>query len=282
MYNPKDLPDYPKNLTYSSLKSYEECPLKYYWSYIEKKKPKIPENSYYAICGIAKQRLFEHFYNDMWYLKRDKCISFMEEQAPKVFDECLKTSPVLWEASIAKKSKDELVAEVKDGVRKGIKIIKDHKFLTEESKSEIKLVAKLDKWIEVVGRVDFIIRFKDKTGWILDGKDTVDKNKMKDVDPRQLWVYSFLYEGCYGKLPEKVGFMFWRHDTVLYYDPKEGIEQVKEWIKTTYWNIKNKKFDPKPSDSNCFFCKFKLECDAYKALSGSKDVPFGGVTETSF
>lgn len=279
MSNAIDFP-HPKSLSYSAMKTYGECPLRYKWNYVDKKKPKIPENAYYSICGTVKQKMFENFYNDKLYLKKDQCAPYMESQVEKLFDECLLKNPVLWEAPIAKKSKEDLIAECKDGVKKGIKIIKDHKLLTEDTRSEAKFVAKLDKWIEVLGYIDFVIRFKDGRGWIIDGKDTADPKKMKDVDPRQLWIYSYMYEQYYGKFPEKVGFMFWRHDTILYYDPKEGVEQVKEWIKKTYWDVKNQKFDPKPSSSNCFFCKYKYECDAYNALSGGA-VPFGGVTETS-
>src|ERR1700677_4630027 len=108
--NAVDYP-HPKSLSFSGMKAYEECPLKYYWSYIEKKKPTIPDNSYYAICGIVKQKLFEGFYNEMWYLKREQCAPFMESIVEKTFEECLVKSPVLWKAPFAKKSKEELIAE---------------------------------------------------------------------------------------------------------------------------------------------------------------------------
>lgn len=257
---------HPKTLDFSSMKDYEACPQRYKWSKIDKRKPVQPENSYYAICGIVKQKLFEEFYNQQWYKKGKDCVPFMEGLAASYFEETLKWAKVDFTDKIAKLTKEQLIEEVRDGVKKGIKIIKDHKLMTGaggESKSEIKLIAKLDNKIDFLGKVDFILRHSNEKVWIMDGKDTAKPEKMKDVDPRQLWFYSLLYYQCYGVWPEKVGFLFWRHDTILEYDPKEGVEDVKKWIVETYWNVRNGKFEAKPSSSNCFFCKYKAECPDY-------------------
>jgi len=265
-----------KTLDYSGLKDYEDCPQRFLWSRIEKRKPKIPENAYYWICGTVKQKMFELFVNERWYLKGKDCIPFMESMAPKIFEDTLKWAKVDWSASYAKLTKDDMIQEIKKGVKDGIKIIKDHRLISSSSKSEIKLTANINNWFSLVGKVDFIIKHNDTNeSIIVDGKDTVDSLKMPSVDPRQLWIYSLLHQRNYGNYPNKLGFLFWRHDTVLYYDAKEGIEAVTEWAKKSFWDIKKDKFDPKPSQSSCFFCKYKNECDAYKSESELLNIPEG-------
>lgn len=253
------------SVDYSSLKEFEECPQRYKWNKLDRRKPVVPENSYYAICGIVKQKLFEHFYNNHWYLKGADCVPHMEKLAETYFNDTLKWCNVDWKSKIAKLNKEQLIEEVRDGVKKGIKLIKDHKLITKDCKSEVKLTANIDGKIPLVGKVDFLIRNDDGTTWILDGKDTADEKRIsKAVDPRQLWVYSFLHEKCYGKYPTKLGFLFWRHDRVDYIDPVKGVEETIEWARKTYWEMKKSKFEAKPSSSSCFFCKYKNECQPYK------------------
>lgn len=265
-----------KTLDFSGLKDYEDCPQRYLWSRLEKRKPKVPENAYYWICGTVKQKMFELFVNNRWYLKGKECAPYMEKMAPQLFEDTLKWAKVDWSASYAKLSKEEMIEEVKRGVSAGIKIIKDHRLISSASKSEVKLTANVNNWFSLVGKIDFIINHADSgEAIIVDGKDTIDPAKMPTVDPRQLWVYSLLHHRNYGKHPDKLGFLFWRHDTVLYYDPKEGVEQVLDWAKKAFWDIKKDKFEPKPSQAACHFCKYKNECSAYQSESQRFNIPDG-------
>jgi len=263
----------PKTLDFSGMSEYEKCPLLYKWNRLDRKKPSVPDNSYYAICGIVKQKLFEDFYNKEWWRKGAECAPYMEGLAESYFNATLEWAKVDWNNPIAKLSKEQLIEEVRSGVRKGIKIIKDQKLLTKDSKSEVKLTATLKNKINILGKVDFIIRHSPEKVWIIDGKDTAKPDKMPKVDHRQLLFYSLLYYENYGVYPEKVGFMFWRHDDVLYYDPKKGMDEILKWTEDTYWKVRNGKFDPKPSSSNCHFCKYKNDCEAY-----TREVKEGGVT----
>lgn len=259
-----------KTLDFSGLKDYEECPQRYYWHRLLKKKPIAPENFYYAISGIVKQKLFELMFNEMWYLKGKECAPYMESQAERVFNETLMWARVDWNFKYAKLNKAQMLDEIKDGVRKGIKLIKEHRLISPKSKSEVKLTAPVNNWFTLVGKVDFIIKH-EKENYIVDGKDTADVAKMKtNVDNRQLLIYSHLHKENYGFYPSKLGFLFWRHDTVDYIDPQQGIEEVLELTKKTFWNIKNGKFEATPSSKVCFFCKYKQECPAARSL----DKPF--------
>lgn len=255
-----------KTLDFSGLKDYEECPQRYYWHRLLKKKPIAPENFYYAVSGITKQKLFELMYNEMWYLKGKECAPYMEKQAKAVFEDTLKWARVDWNFKFAKLNKEQMLDEIKDGVRKGIKIIKDHRLISAKSRSEVRLTAPVNTWFTLVGKVDFIIKHPTES-YIVDGKDTADAAKMKtNVDNRQLLMYSHLHKMNYGEYPTKLGFMYWRHDTVDYIDPVKGVEEVVDWAKKTYWNIKNGKFEATPSSKACFFCKYKQECPAARSL----------------
>jgi hypothetical protein len=267
------------SIDFSGLKEFEECPQRFKWNKLERRKPKFPENSYYAICGIVKQKLFEHFYNNEWYRRGAECAPFMEKMAEQYFNDTLKWCNVDFNSKIAKLSKEQLIEEVRDGVKKGIKMIKDHKLITPNCKSEVKLTAKIEGKIPILGKVDFIIRQASGEGWILDGKDTADEKRIpKAVDPRQLWIYSYLYNKCYGSYPTKLGFMFWRHDRIDYIDPVKGVDETIEWAKKTYWEMRKSDWKAKPASDTCFFCKYKSECSAYKdVVLKYKDIPEGDV-----
>ena len=207
------------------------------------------------------------------------CVPFMEKQAELYFNDTLKWCNVDWNSKIAKLSKEQLIEEVRDGVKKGIKMVKDHKLITPDCRSEEKLQAKIDGKIPLVGKVDFIIRHVNGEAWILDGKDTADEKRIsKAVDPKQLWVYSYLYNKCYGKFPTKLGFMFWRHDRIDFIDPEQGVNDTIEWAKKLYWEMRKSKWEAKPSSSTCFFCKYKNDCSAYKnEVLKYKDIPEGDI-----
>lgn len=260
-----------KSLDFSGLKDYEECPQRYYWHRLLKKKPIAPENFYFAIAGIVKQKLFELMFNEMWYLKGKDCAPYMEKQAPIIFEDTLKWARVDWNFKHAKLTKAQMLDEIKDGIKKGIKIIKEHRLISQKSRSEIKLTAPINTWFTLLGKVDFIIKH-EKESYIIDGKDTADASKMKsNVDNRQLLIYSYLHKQNYGFYPSKLGFLYWRHDTVDYIDPEKGVDEVIDWAKKSFWKIKNGKFEPTPSSKVCYFCKYKDECPAARSLQKTYD-----------
>jgi hypothetical protein len=135
---------------------------------------------------------------------------------------------------------------------------------------------------EVQGRADFIIKrikpYDDLV--ILDGKGS--KHREQYVDKEQLIWYAYLYQRRNNRLPERLGFIFWR------FEPTEAVDwldfssfdvaSLSEDIDTTLSSIEHKKnllksanteakldlarelFPVQPEKFQCKFCRFSSVC----------------------
>ena len=119
------------------------------------------------------------------------------------------------------------------------------------------------------GRADFVIRRDDTGISLLDGKNS--GTKMKYVDPDQLRWYALCFSLAYHKLPNRLGFVWFRYP----YDAEAGEEGI-DWVEFHRRDLKalvdrakkvrrgqeKEKFDPTPSAKVCRFCDFETICDA--------------------
>lgn len=246
---------------FSKYNLYKKCPLSYKWKYVENKKPKIIPNMYYALPGITIQKIFEHFYNDEWYLKRSQCREYMYDQAPIIFDKILKWCNVDWNSKIAKKSKHEVYDDFLEMIGKNLDLIKDQKLLGKVAKSEHKIISNFDnnKYVVLTSKLDFFI--KNNEGLIiLDGKATSNKKSYLD-NPDQLYFYAMMCKNQYNVYPDKIGYWWWRDAKLTYIDFDEShIEKLKEEIKDVLYKIYKNKFEATPSYEACLFCEYNSEC----------------------
>jgi len=256
---------------FSKYDLYKKCPQSYLWKYEERRVPKTPPNSYYALPGIVIQKLFEHFYNSQWYLKRGACREFMYQKAPEIFDNTLKYINVDWQAKIAKKNKQQVFDEFLEMIGRNLDVIKDKKLLGPFAKSEFKIVSFLEnnKYVELTSKVDFVIKNAEGLQ-ILDGKATTNKKGYLDK-PHQLFFYAMMYKFKYGVYPNKVGFWFWRDGDIRYIDFDDStIETLKEDIKDVLYKIYKKKFVATPEFGTCLFCNYQNECFEKKKDTAEK------------
>jgi len=143
----------------------------------------------------------------------------------------------------------------------------------------------------IVSRLDFIVTNPDNTVEILDGKGTNKPDT--NVDVEQLYFYALMYLLKYGKLPDKIGFLFYRFQMIKYIDFdlsqiidfKNKLSYVKAAIK------KDKVFAPKVKLSKqCKWCAYKFKCDEHnkaRELNQSKrknkmDLGGSGLIEFGF
>lgn len=248
---------------YSRYSLYKKCPLSYKWKYVDKKTPKTPPNMYYALPGIVIQKLFEHFYNDEWYLKREGCRPYMYDRAPEIYESTLKWCNVDWNSRIAKKSKHKVYDEFLEMIGKNLDLVKEKKLLGKVAKSEHKIITNLEdnKYVVLTSKLDFFIRNQDGLQ-VIDGKATTNKKGYIN-NPEQLYFYAMMCKNQYGVYPDKIGYWFWRDADLVYIDyTKDDIENLKEGINKALWDIYKKKFDPTPSYETCLFCDYQSECTA--------------------
>ena len=247
---------------YSRYDLYKKCPQSYYWKYEENRVPKTPPNLYYALPGIVIQKLFEHFYNDCWYLKRAACREFMYNKAPEIYEKTLKYTTVDWQSKIAKKTKQQVFDELLDMIGRNLDVIKDKKLLGPIAKSEYKLQSYFEsnKYVLLTSKVDFLIKNATDGLMILDGKATSNKNNYLK-NPEQLYFYAMIYKFKHGVYPDKIGYWFWRTGELVFVPFDESnIEKLKEDMKDVLYKIYKKKFAATPEYSTCLFCNYQEEC----------------------
>jgi len=247
---------------FSRFDCYRKCPLQFKWKYVEYRTPRKPPNMYYALPGIIVQKLFEHFYNDAWYLKRGGCREFMYNKAPEIYEKTLKWCNVDWNAHISKKTKSDVFDEFLDMIGPNLDLIKERGLLSKFAKSECTLLSNFgeNKYVHLKSKVDFLIHTKDKGMQILDGKATSNKkNYLKD--PSQLYFYAMMYNYKYKRYPDVLGYWWWRDADITYVDfDKSNIEKLQEEMDGVLYKIYKKKFDATPEYAACLFCSYSEEC----------------------
>jgi hypothetical protein len=271
-----------RTLYWSHLKAYEECPRKYLWGYgwgdIDlgrgpgKGKLRPEEDSkHHAVMGIVIQAVLEDFYNkSMWTLPEMRGAELKRQLIRMTKDKLLTTLGKSWlHVDYDKMSFEEIEETCISGVIGYLSTMKHHKLLGTYAKSEVELKGHATNWLPVGGRADFIIRRDDTGTTLLDGKNS--GTKMKYVDPDQLRWYALCFSLAYHKLPNRLGFAWFRYP----YDEETGEEGI-DWVEFSKRDLKelvdraikvrrgqeNEKFDPTPVAKNCRFCDFETVCDA--------------------
>jgi CRISPR/Cas system-associated exonuclease Cas4 (RecB family) len=138
-----------------------------------------------------------------------------------------------------------------------INILEKYPFLLNtKMASEVEHKAQVLENDYITGKFDFII--EDNEISILDGKSNKDP---KDAKRTQLMYYALVYYLCKGKLPDTLGFIFWRYANLETFKPsEEDLLNLKKDIEDVITAIKNSEFVATPSESACQWCKFNLEC----------------------
>jgi hypothetical protein len=222
-------------ISYSGYKEYEKCPYAYWFKYVVKFKLKIPENSVNSLYGTTIGTVFETFYKQQIWRDKDipgRLLGIASAHLDAAIEEAReKGRDVDWLDEKANyHSKAEILVDLEGTIPIGIQTIRENRFVGPRMDTEFKLDFKFGKYI-IGGRSDFIIQrvkpFNDLV--ILDGKGSkhreayVDGHKLakgKKIEGTQLKWYALLYKAKIGKVPDGIGYIFWRF---------EG-ERAIEWV----------------------------------------------------
>jgi CRISPR/Cas system-associated exonuclease Cas4 (RecB family) len=256
-------------LSYSSYKTYRECPKKYKYRKVDKLKPPVKDSKHNALVGSVVQRVFEDFYNLEFWRKGPKASETLLGILDKYFYEFLDNEYVNFDDVRCPYTQQELLDTCRDLIPKVIQGIKDHKLLGPYAQSEITLRAHFEKNFFLFGRVDFVIKRPDGQILLMDGK--ASKHREKYVDEEQLLYYALAYQTTHGKLPDKLGFFFFRfadkgEEAIDWIEPTpERLSQMKTQVGDTFRNIQRKAFKATPSGSACKYCEFATICPERQA-----------------
>jgi hypothetical protein len=283
-------------LSYSGYACHESCPFGYWRQYDDHTPTEKEDNRVGSLYGTSVGVLFEQFYEErIWKSKgaQEELLSRAEKTVDQVIKDQLTPSKyrpagvLKWKGdgpdqdpTAMYESREELLADVRDAVVRGLKIIRFYRLLGAYARAEVRL-DQIIRGHKIGGRADFILyRTKPHLDWvILDGKGS--KHRSRYSDPRQLMWYGALYLLKYGEIPDRLGFLYWR------YDPPETIDWMEfseesllefsgEVMKTVRkidlakrrmpkdnpvmaLEMAKKLFPAKPSRSACRFCPYATE-----------------------
>lgn len=274
-------------LSYSGFKYLRDCQFRYLLAYVLKPDTAKDDNCVNTLYGSIVGSLFEDFYEQELWRSRDPkprklVMDLVDKTVQRVIDEeegepgrFISFDPE--QGSTQYTSREELEADVRDSVGRGLDSIKHHRLIGPVARAEIKLDSEVDGH-KLGGRVDFLIRrtkpHRDKI--ILDGKGS-KKHTLKYLDWDQLRWYAMLHRERFGKLPDKVGYLLWRFtpvDSLLWLEFDEATidefkAQVLATVVATDALLKKvegqpadeaiKTFKPRPSQQNCRFCTYAVE-----------------------
>lgn len=287
-------------LSYSGYHKAVNCEFDYWNGYIGKTQKEDPDDRLGSIYGSSVGKLFEDFYTlKVWRQKDPK--GFIMARVESTVDSIIKqeTSPryerpggvLLWKGDAEGQNpkgmyatRDELLADVRDAVERGFKIIKHYRLLGPRADAEFKLDFITPEGHILGGRADFIlVRTKPHNDLIIvDGKGS--RHRDKYVDFKQLHWYGMLYwlhsvrKGS-PQLPDRLAFLYWRHDppdsmdwvdisssdvVALYENVLETIRKIETQQKKIGSNATLSAvrgvFLPKANDQNCRFCPYGSIC----------------------
>lgn len=275
-------------ISYSGHSIYQSCRKSYYLGYIAKVVLQVPDNRVNMLYGDAVGKLFERFYRDeLWRSNvTAKLLALVKPTLDKIIaSETRKGGVFDWKDSTLKagsRSLSEVTQEVIETIPRALSSIRHHWLVGLDAQAELSLDTEVDGHT-IGGRADFVMtRGRTNDLVLVDGKGSRYRDSY--TDHRQLRWYSMLYNLKFGRIPDKLGFLYWRSP------PEESMDwstvtpaqlsDLREAVLETVGEIEEGQrrvaagepvfsvFFPTPSTSGCKFCKFRHQCtEGKKVLS---------------
>jgi CRISPR/Cas system-associated exonuclease Cas4 (RecB family) len=248
-------------ISYTDYRTYLDCP-RLYRKKTDKVEPPEKESRYFTLYGLLVEKFFERYTNRISktgrVLKDEEVRYLLGEMWKIVLDE----NYVVWDDPWAKRTADDIFEMAYQDVLENMR-----KFtFWKNSQSEVPFRINLKKSGDVITcRMDFIHKASDGTVEIIDGKGKMKIDK--DADLEQLYFYALVYLLRNGRLPNKIGFLYYRFKLIKYIDFdadtilafRDKVALVKNLMK------KDTEFRPKVMLSKqCKWCPYKYDCDAYR------------------
>jgi CRISPR/Cas system-associated exonuclease Cas4 (RecB family) len=261
------------NISYHAWKDFVECPKKYFLRYRQKLPPPIPKNEYFTLYGKLTEKFFQMFSNiwrfTMPYMPPEE-IRF---KLDKIYKGILETTPVDWNASFVKYSKEEIFEQAFNDVYVIMDSSNQNFFLN--TKSEVSITV-MTKDADITGRLDFVHAdaINNSSIMIFDGKGT-DKIG-KNVDANQVLFYALLYYFHFKVMPEKLGFFYYRFNSYIPVPINLNIlNEFRAKLSSSISQMtKDVEFKATPCYKACRYCVYETIClDCLKARADRRKTP---------
>ena len=246
-------------ISYHAWKAYRECPKKFLLGYIQKVPPTVPINQYFTLYGRLVEKFFTLFSN-IWRFKTPYIFpEIIRERLQVLYNDILMASTVNWAAPFVKYTQNDIFEQAFSDICLIMDSMEQNNFLS--TKSEVGIELKLKDDTKLTGRLDFIHTSPlSKEVLIFDGKgtDVIGKNVSND----QLLFYALLYFFRYKKLPNSLGFFYYRFNTLIPV-PINGF-LLNEFRARISLDIKtmtsDQKFIATPCSKSCKYCDYVRDC----------------------
>lgn len=271
-------------LYWTGMEHYEACPQRFLWGRgwgsIDvgggpgRSKPKpVRSSRHHAIMGIVVGRVIENLYNNELWREPKTLAAQLQKMTEREFTfEVSKKGDrnfIDWRLA---PSKAEMLQTCTESVLGFLRTMKHNRLLGPYARAEVELLGWINKYNPVGGRVDLLIRRDDTGISILDGKNSKEKGKY--TTPDQLRFYALCFYLAYGKLPDRVGFIYFRFPA----DPEKG-ETGIDWMTCTREDVEGlaqravdarrsmdkEQFPATPSPTTCKYCDYETVCPARQA-----------------
>lgn len=267
-------------ISYSKLTTYLNCPRGYQFQYLLNP-PKAPSDSYYAYIGSVVQYIFEQVTNHKIHTKTD-LKTFIETTKRNLPSAILSTTYDMYqtESSIepSKFWKELQIMQIDYEAHTSYEIydqICQHLFSNLELYWKDNILGSLDDIIceqkttftdvtssgvpyNMVGYIDFLIKDKNGTLTIVDGKKNY---KPANHKPEQIGMYLWALRD---KSINTEG-QFWSYKTSKLHKVQIDLKKVKGWMDNTVDLITDAtisgEFPTATSSKACFFCAYKHLCN---------------------
>jgi hypothetical protein len=247
-------------LSYSDYRTYIDCP-RLYKLKADKVPPPEKESKYFALYGLLVERFFKKYTNEVAKTGRQLTDDNIKSVLKEIWAYVLETNYVNWNEPWVKNSSDQIFDMALADVIENM-----HKFtFWKDARSEVTFNVSLKKSGDLITcRMDFVHEPPGGPVEILDGK-----GKMKidaDIDLDQLYFYALVYLLNKGRLPDKIGFLYYRFKIIKYIDfDAATIMAFRDKLALVKTAIKHdKEFVAKVGLSKqCRWCPYKCGCDAY-------------------
>ena len=258
------------DISYSDLKAYWTCPLKF--KHRVTGTPVPPGREKRSFIGHLLMRVAEAFYKDEWW--RHPATIYAQARAALVplGYEITKQYQIDW----APQEFEAWIDLARMAVISMIDTVKTERLLGIRNLTEVEATIKVGEHT-VHGRFDFLIISKDWEVTLLDGKG--GSRSYSDLD--QLRLYTTMVPGLVGKPANRVGFWYFQHGEVVWKKiTDKDRAKVLDKTRSALSGICSKSFLASPSPK-CRLCDWKHLCpegQAYlvaKAGDDSIDLPVG-------
>jgi len=250
--------------SHSKLSTFEQCPLKYKFRYIDKIKPEI-EKSIESYLGSAVHDTLEWIYNSV------------KENSERIInlDEVIEYYLNKWKENVPQ---DVLIVKEQftsgDYLNKGIQFLIDYfqkyqPFKDGTLECEKKITLTLDSNTNLIGYIDRLVHDIEEGHYeIHDYKTagTLPSQEKMDED-RQLALYSIAIKELYGKDKEVI--LVWHYlahnHKIVSRRTNEQLESLKEEIKELIEQIRQTEEFPPCKSILCDWCEYKSMCPKWNS-----------------